>query len=862
MKISEHFHLQTLLSLTVAALVALVLLGSSSAAQGQTVTRGPYLQLGTPGSMVIIWRTDSPTNSRVTYGSSASTLDQSVTVAASVTQHEVTVSGLQPNSVYFYAVGSTTKVLAGNTAEHYFRTSPVAGSATKVRIWVAGDTRPGATTGTAAQVMESMLAFSGAAPPRLFLHTGDMVDKGDDPEFQSMFFSPYQKILRNTVCWPCLGNHDTNGSPMPPYFQVYALPKAGQAGGLSSGTESYYSFDHANVHVVVLNSQSEDRAPGKPMLTWLKNDLAATNQTWIIAYWHHPPYAKWGHDSDDKTNEMPMVEMRENALPLLEAAGVDLVFTGHSHYYSRTALVAGAHETPTPTNVTSKLVDAGDGKLLGSGPYLKTTGTAAAVYVVAGHGGTDLHDPPSTKTPPGTNHPLNSFPVGNDARRQHGSCVVTVDRNVLSLVNLTVDGLVSDRFTMVKGQALVLASPDGGERYLPGQQVPIRWSTVGTTSAQVKLELSIDGGGSWSAIAGPLNNSGSHNWTVPTTITERALVRVTSTSDAKLTDDSDGLFFIGAPQRPVLHGANWRYSDNGTDHQSAWLTASFDHSSWNSGPTQLGYGDKDEQTTLANPDPKHPSVYFRKLVTLPAAVQSAWLSVVHDDGVVVWVNGTKVMSKYVTNTNYSAWASQGSQDNELSTQQLSGASVKALKPGSNVLAVMIKQVNGSSSDLSFDLALSVTYLKQKPQFSATAQKQVAEGQQLSFTVQASHPAGNPLNYWAGKLPSGATFNAAGRLFTWTPASGTAGSYQVTFGATDAVGQQASQTVTIKVTAGTGPGDGGGDGTGGDAVSPGPKTENCSDCQTGSGDGSWLWLILLGLALWMRRNSRWSALQDG
>ena len=55
------------------------------------------------------------------------------------------------------------------------------------------------------------------------------------------------------------------------------------------------------------------------MLTWFELDLADTTQDWIIAYWHHPPYSKGSHDSDNPIGLDPeLVEMRENVVPILE----------------------------------------------------------------------------------------------------------------------------------------------------------------------------------------------------------------------------------------------------------------------------------------------------------------------------------------------------------------------------------------------------------------------------------------------------------------------------------------------------------------------------------------------------------------
>ena len=63
-------------------LLALLLGVLSTPASALTVTRGPYLQIGTPTSIVVRWRTDTATDSKVFYGTSVGNLDQSVTVSA------------------------------------------------------------------------------------------------------------------------------------------------------------------------------------------------------------------------------------------------------------------------------------------------------------------------------------------------------------------------------------------------------------------------------------------------------------------------------------------------------------------------------------------------------------------------------------------------------------------------------------------------------------------------------------------------------------------------------------------------------------------------------------------------------------
>jgi MYXO-CTERM domain-containing protein len=684
-------------ALVVALVVALAVL-SSATAFAQALGRRPYVQRVSPTSAVIVWTTTAASTGRVRYGTSLASLSTTVDDAATATQHEVALTGLAPGTRYYYAVGTTAGVtLAGGDAEHAFQTAPVVGTRPKFRAWIVGDSGTGGARQAA--VRDAMLRHTGGYRPSLFLHLGDMAyDAGTTAELTTNFFDVYAAILRNTVVWPTMGNHEGTSSNSAtesgPYYTAYVLPRAAEAGGLPSGTEAYYSFDWANVHFIVLDSHESSRSPTGAMLTWMKNDLMATDQEWVIAYFHHPPYTKGSHDSDI---ESQLIEMRENALPFLEAGGVDLVLAGHSHIYERSFLLDGAYATPTVA--TGHVKDPGDGRVLGSGPYKKQAGQVAhdgAVYVVAGHGGTGVSG--------AGNHPVMFF-----SEVQNGSCLLDIQENRLALVNLRWDGQVTDRFAMIKGPGLVLGAPDGGEALAGGMTATIRWATVGTTIASVKLELSLDGGASWSVIAPSVANSGSYDWRVPAVDTTRALVRVSSAADPSLRDESDAEFSIlsAVPSKVIPLGSVWRYDDSGSDRGEAWLAPGYDDSAWASGPAQLGYGEGDEATTIAAGTPRRPTYHFRRQVTLAGPVVAANLRVLHDDGVAVWVNGTPVFSKYMGNgTGYAAWASATSAENEISTAMI------PLQPspfvvGDNVIAAMVKQVSATSSDVSFDLELEL-----------------------------------------------------------------------------------------------------------------------------------------------------------
>jgi len=412
------------------------------------LVRQPYLQKGTPNSMTLVWRTDAASDSRVRYGTTAGNLTQSATSATVSVDHIVAISGLSPATRYYYDIGSTTAVQGGGTAEHYFETSPTAGVATPFRAWVLGDSG----TGTAIQlsVRNAFQTYTAANPADLMLHVGDIAyDGGTDSEFTTRHFGVYKDILRHTVSWPTLGNHEGTstisgapGASSGPYYSAFVLPTAGEAGGEPSGTEAYYSFDYANVHFICLNSTQVSRAANGPMAQWLTADLAATNQQWIVAFWHHPPYSHGTHNSD---SDIELVQMRENIMPILEAGGVDLVLSGHSHDYERSYLINGTYSTPTPPFATllgqGKIVDDGDGRPTGDGPYLKSPGRNAhegEVVVVAGHGG--------STTGGSLNHP-----VMVHSESANGSVVLDIDATSITGSNLRYDGAITDTFRIVKG---------------------------------------------------------------------------------------------------------------------------------------------------------------------------------------------------------------------------------------------------------------------------------------------------------------------------------------------------------------------------------------------------------------------------
>jgi|GEM_PF-1705870 len=95
--------------------------------------------------------------------------------------------------------------------------------------------------------------------------------------------------------------------------------------------------------------------------------------------------------------------------------------------------------------------------------------------------------------------------------------------------------------------------------------------------------------------------------------------------------------------------------------------------------------------------------------------------------------------------------------------------------------------------------ITISDINRAPVLVDPGAKTVAEGVLLTFVISATDPDGDVLTYTTSTLPTGATFNAATRTFSWTPGFDQAGKYPVTFTVSDAYGGTASKEITITVT---------------------------------------------------------------
>jgi hypothetical protein len=162
------------------------------------------------------------------------------------------------------------------------------------------------------EVGQKIAAARTLFPFEFVLMCGDNMYGSQQPaDFITKFQRPYAALLTAGVPFhAALGNHDD------PENRHYAP--------FNMGGQRFYSFVKKNVRVIVLDSNEMDR----PQLAWFEQTLKTSPDEWKIVVFHHPLYSDGGRHGSN-------VELRVILEPLLVKYGVDVVFSGHEHFYER-----------------------------------------------------------------------------------------------------------------------------------------------------------------------------------------------------------------------------------------------------------------------------------------------------------------------------------------------------------------------------------------------------------------------------------------------------------------------------------------------------------------------------------------------
>jgi hypothetical protein len=230
------------------------------------------------------------------------------------THHALRMDGLSAGHTYEYTVtvrdaGSGRPVDEARGAFH----TPPGGAAHPLRFVLVGDVRTGHDVHAA--IVEAIRAED----PDLVLMTGDLVDTGSDEAEWQRFFDIEAPLLKQVPVYPAPGNHDEwrRKDGLARFLALF--PRQPET--------SWSSFDVAGVHFVLLDSSA---FADPEQRHWLERDLAAARARRpraIFACMHHGPWSAALHGGNP-------VAVRDY-VPLLDRAGVTVLFAGHDHDYER-----------------------------------------------------------------------------------------------------------------------------------------------------------------------------------------------------------------------------------------------------------------------------------------------------------------------------------------------------------------------------------------------------------------------------------------------------------------------------------------------------------------------------------------------
>jgi acid phosphatase type 7 len=141
-------------------------------------------------------------------------------------------------------------------------------------------------------------------------------DTGSEADYECLQRSWWGRL--NGRVFPTPGNHDYQADGALPFYFLY-WANAGAPG------QGYYAFEAGGWRIYALNSELQPPAR-QEQLTWLENELRVHAKTQCIAaYFHRPPFSSGNFASPAWV--LPIYRK-------LYKHGVDLVATGHEHFFA------------------------------------------------------------------------------------------------------------------------------------------------------------------------------------------------------------------------------------------------------------------------------------------------------------------------------------------------------------------------------------------------------------------------------------------------------------------------------------------------------------------------------------------------
>jgi hypothetical protein len=319
----------------------------------------PYLQWITQTEATIRWETNFPCVGQVSWGVSEKT-DQLVSEPEPRTYHEIKLTNLEPEMLYYYRTLSKADGPAvvtsdvGKVLETPVSTLQTANLPdTPFGFVVLSDTQ------WQPKIAGSLANAAWDLRPNFVVIAGDLVDAGNSKkQWTNDFFGALKPLVERVPFYPVLGNHEQDTRF---YYDYMSLPNP----------EYYYTYRFGNTQFFMLDTNRDVR-PGTEQFKWLEKELAASKARWKICVHHQPPFSSdddYGNDWKRPIRRATLGDMKSKPLvELYDRYEVDIVWCGHVHSYERTWLIRNGK--PVEKDGTLYMITGGaGGPLERHGPY-------------------------------------------------------------------------------------------------------------------------------------------------------------------------------------------------------------------------------------------------------------------------------------------------------------------------------------------------------------------------------------------------------------------------------------------------------------------------------------------------------------
>jgi len=259
--------------------------GVSSEVSNQLVfIKKAYSMSPTTTTARIMWETpeNAPEGSVVEYGENG-VLNKSVTgdagrlIAGEGYMHEVTISGLQPFTKYWYRVGNGTDFSADTNIT---KTAPEKG--TDFKLMSVSDIHDNDE-----DVWKNMCDNHLQSDVDMTVLIGDLVNDGSiRTTWDDGFFKPGENLLKNYPITGAIGNHETafGKTTYYDYFYVPAHPVN------DDDAEAYSAMDYGDIKIITLNTNGDTCSPSfsanSAQLLWLEEQLKNADSKWLFIFSH------------------------------------------------------------------------------------------------------------------------------------------------------------------------------------------------------------------------------------------------------------------------------------------------------------------------------------------------------------------------------------------------------------------------------------------------------------------------------------------------------------------------------------------------------------------------------------------------